>query len=216
VKRHLVPVALAAWIVLAGAALYLAGRASAPAARKGNDVATLRAALDRVNDNLAQMDARLDRLEAARRPAPDPASGPARAGAAAPAATNMSMHTPASVADSEARAAQRLQAMQERLVEDPLSPQWARANEKVIDGFLAADNLRQRQLPIPDFERATCHSHLCRINLGFADDALASQTQEMLLQAIAPSLPHAWTFRLPRPDGTLELVVFAGDGVGDR
>jgi len=216
VKRHLLPFALAAWILLAGAALYLAGRASAPDAGSRNDVAALRAALDRVNENLARVDARLDRLEAVRRPASDPTSRSIRAGAAAPAATNTSMLAPAPVADSEARAAQQLRDMQERLVEDPLSPPWASANEKLIDGFLAAGNLRQRQLPIPDFERATCHSHLCRIDLGFADDALASQTQEMLLQAIAPSLPHARTFRLPRPDGRLELVVFAGDGVGVR
>jgi hypothetical protein len=47
--------------------------------------------------------------------------------------------------------------------------------------------------------------------MTFPDPAQASRTQEMLLLAIAPSLPSAQTYLLPRADGSVEMVIFAGD-----
>ena len=47
--------------------------------------------------------------------------------------------------------------------------------------------------------------------MDFANPDQASQTQAMLLMEIAPSLPNAATFLLPRPDGTVQMLIFAGD-----
>jgi hypothetical protein len=33
----------------------------------------------------------------------------------------------------------------------------------------------------------------------------------MLLTEIAPTLPNAVTFQVPRPDGSTDLLIFAGD-----
>lgn len=173
----------------------------------------LAAALERMNDNQDRLAQRLDRLESL-----------LGTSAASLSVRPIAMGTPGtnnganrnnglalSLADQQALAAKQRLDMEDRLISDPLSPQWAMANEKVIGSFLSAENLARQQLPVPKAFQAQCHSHLCRISMNFADDAQASQTQAMLLMDIAPNLSSAQTFMVPRPDGTVDMVIFAGD-----
>ena len=51
---------------------------------------------------------------------------------------------------------------------------------------------------------------MCRISLRYPDESAAIAAQASLLQAIAPGLPDAQSFFLPQPDGSVELLVFAG------
>ena len=202
-------------VLLAGSAWWVANRLPARRAPASPPSAELVAALDGINEKLDRLSDRIDRLEAKQgrtvgtRPGtaanPRPATNSPDAGIAAP--------SPEALA---ARAAEQLRDMEARLVSDPLSPAWASRNEIAIGKLLSADSLKQKGLPIPEASATRCQSHLCRIAMTFPDPEQASRTQEMLLLGIASSLPSAQTYLLPRADGSVEMVIFAGDAESVR
>jgi hypothetical protein len=209
-RRHRLPV-VAGIVLLAGSLGWILHGVPArpvPAAPVSTDGA---AALDGINDKLDRLSDRIDRIEAEQRRAAAAGSyaRPVDAGKSGLA----TMPSPQAL---EARAAEQLRTMEARLVGDPLSPAWASSNEDAIGNLLSAGNLTRQHLPVPEASAARCQSHLCRISMTFPDEAQASRTQEMLLMAIAPSLPSAQTYVLPRPDGSIEMVIFAGDPVSVR
>lgn len=104
-----------------------------------------------------------------------------------------------------------LRQVEDRFLADPLAPEWAQRNEKVITGFLAAPNLRGLNLVVPLGQRVECHSTMCRIALLFPDVDAAAQVHERLVLSIGESLPMAQAFTVNHEDGRIELVVFAGD-----
>jgi hypothetical protein len=204
-----------AWIVVASLVLLAAvvvavaltrSRAGAPA-----DDARVLAAVERIAQAQARQDERLARLEARVAPMPGaPPMGatlPAGAPRAAPGPTGNG--APQDPAAMEAHLQAQLHALDDRLVSEPLSPQWAKANEQAIGRFLAPANLARENVPAPSASEASCKSRLCRIRLTFADEQQAGQTQTSLLMAIADGLPHAQSFLLPRKDGGVDLVVYA-------
>lgn len=201
-------VGLAILAVVVGIVLYQRGHAGPP---PGSE-AGIAAALERIASNQDALAQRLDRIESV-----GPQSGhmpQQRLGSPGAAGPN-GQHGPSSPAGSTANqqastAAQQL-TMENRLVSDPMSPEWAASNEKVVANFMLPKNLAQAQLPAPRSFQSKCHSHLCRISMVFADEAQANQTQAMLLMEIAQSLPAARTFTVDKPDGSVELVMFAGD-----
>jgi hypothetical protein len=212
--RNSVQHALAGLVVFASFLIFGFGRGTVagPAANNDQQLAT---AIDRIEDNQAKLAERLDRLESRYAPSGSP-SLPARAfvpdgspsTAAAPGGSGGMKLSPA---EQEALAAKQRHDMEDRLISDPVAPQWAAANEKTIGDFLSRDNLSKQQLPAPSAYRVECRSHLSRISMTFADDAQASQTQAMLLMGIGQSLPSAQTFLVPQSDGSVEMLVFAGD-----
>jgi len=212
-NRNVLIVGVLTLSVLVFLAVFGVGRAKVPG--MGSDSNTdLTAAIQRINDNQDRLAQRLDRLESLygmsgagyRGTRPVAPGFPGASKGSSP--NNGSTMSPA---DAEALAARQRLDLEDRLISDPLAPQWAASNEKVIGNFLSADNLAKQQLPVPKAFQAQCHSHLCRVSMKFADDAQASQTQAMLLMEIAPGLPNAQTFLLPQPDGSVEMLVFAGD-----
>jgi hypothetical protein len=202
-------------VFLAGSAWWVANGLPARRAAASPPSAELVAALDGINGKLDRLSDRMDRLEAEQgRPVglrPGNAANP-RPATNSP---NADVATPSPEA-LEARASELLRNMEARLVSDPLSPAWASRNEIAIEKLLSADSLKQKRLPIPEASATRCQSHLCRIAMTFPDPAQASRTQEMLLLAIAPSLPSAQTYLLPRADGSVEMVIFAGDAESVR
>jgi hypothetical protein len=212
-NRNFLLVGLMTLAAVAVLAVFAFGRAKAP--RMGSDAnADLAAAIERINDKQDQLAQRLDRLESLYGMSGAGYRGTRPVASGIPGASNGSSPnngSPISPGNEQAMAAKQRLDMEDRLISDPLAPQWAAGNEKVIGNFLSADNLAKQQLPVPKAFQAQCHSHLCRISMKFADDAQASQTQAMLLMEIAPGLPNAQTFLLPQPDGSVEMLIFAGD-----
>jgi hypothetical protein len=104
-----------------------------------------------------------------------------------------------------------LRRVENRFLADPLVPEWAQRNEKVIGDFLAARNLRALNLVVPLEQRVECHSTMCRIALLFPDIDAATQVHERLVLSIGESLPMAQAFTVVHDDGRIELVTFAGD-----
>lgn len=159
--------------------------------------------------SLAAIDQRLDQLES-RGGIRAVAPGIATPASARAVARMNRARAPLSEAEMETRYVAKLRALEDRLVSDPLKPAWAATNEKRIAEALAASSLNARKLPVPSSSSARCQSHLCRISMVFPDEQSAADTEAMLLMEIAVSLPHALTFMLPRSDGTVEMVIFAG------
>jgi hypothetical protein len=205
----------AAWLALGLATLALvAWIALRPAHAPGDDGAAIRAALARIERAQAQQEARLARLE--RRIAPGgpttaAGAGAARAGAATRAGNGTRGNgTPPDPAQAAAQQQAQLRALDDRLVAEPLAAGWATAQERAVDAFLAPASLARERLSPPRSRETRCQSRLCRIRLTYDDEATAVAAQVPLLQAIAPGLPHARSFLLPRSGGGVDLVIFAG------
>jgi hypothetical protein len=203
-----------AWIALAVATLALVaflGLRPDAATVPATDADALAAAMARIEQAQARQDARLARLES--RIAPG-AAAPARVGARGPAVAgngnargNGTMPDPA-----QALAVQQsqLRALENRLVSEPLAAGWAQAQERNVAAFFAPARLAQEGLPAPRAREARCQSRLCRIRVRYDDGATALVAQAALLRAIAPTLPHAQTFVVEQPDGSVELLLYAG------
>jgi hypothetical protein len=202
-------------VLVAGSAWWVANRLPARSAAAAPPSAELVAALDGINERLDRLSDRIDRLEAEQGRTVGSQPGNAANPRPATSSPNAGVSTPSPEA-LEARAAEQLRDMEARLVGDPLSPAWSSQNELAIGRLLSADSLKQKQLPIPEASATRCQSHLCRIAMTFPDPEQASRTQEMLLLAIASSLPSAQTYLLPRADGSVEMVIFAGDAESVR
>ena len=194
-------VALVAWIALRPQI--------SPAADEG---AAIRATLERIERAQAQQDERLARLE--RRIAPVAVGVPLARNAVSPANVRGQPGRGNGALPDPARAAAQQQAkvrsLDDRLISEPLSAAWAAQQERRVEAFLAPASLRQEGLPAPSARETRCQSRMCRIRLGYPDEATALAAQAALVQAIAPGLPHARSFVLERPDGGADLLVYAG------
>jgi hypothetical protein len=206
----------AAWIALGLAALALAAWIAlrprpAPA---GDDAAAIRTALERIERNQAQQAERLARLE--RHVAPGSAVVPLARGdgtgavATRPGTAAHGNGAPLDPVQAMAKQQAKLRALDDRLVSEPLAASWAGEQEKRVDAFLSPANLAREGLPAPGTHEARCQSHLCRIRLGYADEATALAAQAALVQSLAQTLPNARSFVVARPDGGVDLVVYAG------
>ena len=197
-------------VVCLAIALGVAWLARGGGARDGGDQAAVLAAIERVAATQERQEERLARLEAQRggnvsgndKPLPGrnavPGANPGPAG-----------NERIDPAVAEARFQAQLRALEDKLVSEPLSARWATAQEKTVAQFLAPAHLKRENLPAPSSSETRCQSRLCRIRMTFADAQQAEQTQGALLMGIADGLPHAQSFLLPRPDGGVDLVMFA-------
>jgi len=195
---------------LAALALFYSLKGGHAAKLGNNDIDDLKASIERIADAQTALSQRLDRIEyrAGTGTAALPPAIPFNAGLARPADGNESK---LSAAQRAALQANSVHALEDLMVRDPLSPQWASANEKTIGDFLDPGNLARQQLPVPKDAQTECHSHLCRISMTFPDPQQASRTESMLLLQIAPNMPNAQTVMVPQPDGSVQMLVFAGD-----
>ncbi|MGH8028750.1 MAG: hypothetical protein ACREO3_02330 [Arenimonas sp.] len=205
----------AAWLALGlGTLALVAWIALRPVGAPSDDGAAIRASLERIEHTQAQQAERLARLERHVAPGGSVATYPGRVGAGGGVARSGNVPrtngAPLDPVQAMARQQAQLRSLEDRLVRDPLSATWAAQQERVVDKFLAPASLAREGLPAPRLHETRCQSHLCRIRLGYADEATALAAQVVLLQAIAPTLPHARSFVLPRPDGGADLLVFAG------
>jgi len=205
--------AVIAGIALVFSILLFAVRNGESSRSAGNDNRELLSAIDRVAATQAELSQRMDRLEYRLGTS---GGAPGRAGMGVPnypavLAGKDPNGRNLSPADRDAMLASSLHVLDDQLVRDPISPQWASANEQAIGNFLSRENLSRQQLPVPKNSKTECHSHLCKISMTYADEAQASQTESMMLAEIGAKLPQAQTLVLPQPDGSVQMIVFAGD-----
>jgi hypothetical protein len=203
----------AAWLALGIAVLALVAWFAlrpAPAFAPARDDATA-AALARIEQAQARQEERLARLEGRVAPGraapPRPGELPGDGRAANRVAGNGAMPDPAQalvIQQSQVRV------LEDRLVSEAPDPAWATRQERAVDAFLAPASLRSEGLPAPSARDTRCQARMCRIRLRYPDEATAVAVQASLLMAIAPGLPDAQSFLLPQPDGSVELLVFAG------
>ena len=195
-------------LLLALVLVGLTRRDRAPAATTSD--AAMLAALERMEAAQQRQDERLARLES--RIAPSGAA-PASSVPAGPNTVGGNANQSAAAFDpgrSDLRRDAQMRALEERLVADPYSAKWATSNEQAVGRFLSSANLAREKLPAPSAAETRCQSHLCRIRLTFADAEQADRTQSSLLMEISPGLPSAMTFVVPRPDGQVDMVIYAG------
>ncbi len=102
-----------------------------------------------------------------------------------------------------------IRAQESRFVAETLAPAWGTRNEARINAFLDKPNLERMKTTVPSQVSARCHSQTCRISMVFKVDDFPDATLLNLLQSIADELPGAATFHVPRPDGSVEVLVFA-------
>ena len=197
-------------VVCLALALGVAWLARSGGARDAGDQAAVLAALERVAAAQERQDERLARLEAQRAGGMSPGGAQLPERRAAPgAAPGPAGNERVDPAVAEARFRAQLRALEDKLVSEPLSARWATAQEKTVAQFLTPANLARENVPAPSSYETRCQSRLCRIRLTFADAQQAEQTQGALLMGIADGLPHAQSFLLPRPDGGVDVVMFA-------
>jgi hypothetical protein len=174
---------------------------------------SLAAALARIEDKQDALAERVARMEALQ------PHDPGERFAYRPAAGANVPGSSASIEDNGRRApspgalppGEQRKQLEARLVGEPLSPAWASTHERAIASLMSPANLAKQQLPAPHGLATRCQSKTCRISMHFADEQQASQTQVLLLMEIAGDLPNARSFLEPAADGSVELVVFAGD-----
>lgn len=98
----------------------------------------------------------------------------------------------------------RVRSLEDRLVSEPVSAQWAANNERTIKTYLASDSLSKSS----DVD-AECRSDICRIRLVVAEPDNVPLTLHGLFSQLNDTLPGAEIFQFPRADGTVEVVVYA-------
>lgn len=96
-----------------------------------------------------------------------------------------------------------------RFVSEPVSPSWAKFNEKQVNTLLQTEALVAEGLEAPIFHDVECRSTLCRLDLVARDQLLMELTQLRVLQGISDSLGTAYLFHEPQADGTVVLVMYA-------
>jgi hypothetical protein len=98
----------------------------------------------------------------------------------------------------------RVRSLEDRLVSEPVSAQWAASNERAITTYLASDASSKSS----DVD-AECRSDICRIRLVVAEPDNVPLTLHGLFSQLSDTLPGAEIFQFPRADGTVEVVVYA-------
>ena len=201
--KNVLPVAAVLLLLLAGWA------AIKSIARPSASEAAMLQSLDRLADGQAQLLARLEKLESVsggRRTA-RPVSAGRGAGNQFSAQDQSGVQN--QVPSAQQARGNEILTHESRFVAETLTPAWATRNEGRINAFLSKANLSRMKTTAPSRVSSRCHSPICRISMVFEVDDFPDGTLLNLYQSIADELPDAAIFHVPRPDGSVEVLVFA-------
>lgn len=88
--------------------------------------------------------------------------------------------------------------------------EWASRQEEVIlDAIVGHPNDGFGEIE-PDRVEIDCRSSMCRMRLDFSDEVEAGHMQQKLGLGLRGDVSAARTFYLPRPDGGLDMILYAG------
>jgi hypothetical protein len=114
---------------------------------------------------------------------------------------------------TEEQAAQRqagIVALDQKLRSEPMDPDWAFEQQAVIRKAIAGTPGDGFNASVPDNMDAVCRSSMCRISMVYKDEEDAAQMHGRLTLGLGGAISTARTFFVPRSDGGVEMVVFAG------
>lgn len=105
----------------------------------------------------------------------------------------------------------RVQSLENKMVSQPVSPQWAARNEKAIMQYVASGMAQDFPGGISNAD-AECRTDICRIKLVVANDVDVALALHGLFSHVNDALPSSELYEFPRPDGTVDVVVYAAAG----
>ncbi|TNJ33961.1 hypothetical protein [Arenimonas terrae] len=146
----------------------------------------------------AELNAKLDRLAAHLERGASP-SAPRRS-------------PPAPVLDLEAAAAKSRDVraeLEQSVLSEPVSPQWALETSRSIEAALASADIREIGAEPPLGQTIECRSTMCRIEMVFSNPDHAIDAGTVLNMGIADRLPYTRAVRDTLPDGSTQMIVYA-------
>ena len=211
---------IAAAIAAAALIAYLAwsaGRASNPALDAAGTVGSFSSAPESQNERLDRLDQRLDRLESLLARQAGRPNTPAMIGNAAIDAHAVHQHEASLTPEQQEQQLQlAMNQMESKFLTEPVVSAWSSSTEGAIANSFSPKNLSALGAPSPRSQQTSCRSSTCRIQVTYADDAQADIGQQFLLYDITARLPVTSVFRVPQPDGSVAMVIYASGGNGRR
>jgi hypothetical protein len=104
-----------------------------------------------------------------------------------------------------ARVASSISLLDDRLRNEPVSPEWAYRSQRHIEAFFSPTHLAQEGIAPPLAMKTTCHSATCRVSALYSDETAAQDASQMLTLHAADGLPYGAVMPRRLDDGTLEL-----------
>lgn len=125
--------------------------------------------------------------------------------------------TPIRPADLEAhrqeKAIQQQKAMvmlDDRLRQQSIDYKWAKEQEAAIMSAIVGMPNDGFDVIEPDNVQTDCRTDLCRVRMDFSDEMMAAQMQIKFTMGLRGPIATARTFFVNRPDGGMDLVIYAG------
>ncbi len=103
-------------------------------------------------------------------------------------------------------------AMASRFAAEKSDPAWSGTHEKDLAALLDSDPMRDAGVKSENF-RADCRSTMCRIQVDFPDQGMASDWLQLYMGSVGDRLPVATAHQIRNPDGTVRIEIY---GVGRK
>lgn len=100
--------------------------------------------------------------------------------------------------------------LDDRLRQQPIDYKWAKEQEAAIMSAIVGVPNDGFDVIEPDRVQAECRTDLCRVRMDFSDEMMAAQMQTKFTMGLRGPIATARTFFVNRPDGGLDLVIYAG------
>lgn len=113
---------------------------------------------------------------------------------------------------TQARNKERNAAMASRFAAEKSDPAWSGTHEKDLAALLDSDPMRDAGVKSENF-RADCRSTMCRIQVDFPDQGMASDWLQLYMGSVGDRLPVATAHQIRNPDGTVRIEIY---GVGRK
>jgi hypothetical protein len=101
--------------------------------------------------------------------------------------------------------------LDDRLRSESMDPTWARDQEAAILAAVSGDDKDGFPADLPRDMDTQCRSSLCKVTMTFADEEDAYQMQTKLTLGLRGPIATARTFYSVRPDGAMDVIVYAGN-----
>lgn len=96
-----------------------------------------------------------------------------------------------------------------RLRAEPVAPVWAKNTEISVLEAMTSAEAKAAGVALPSDVNVECKSTLCSISATYADDGAAAEAATILAMDISGVLPQTQRRTIYRPDGTVELQIYA-------
>lgn len=114
-------------------------------------------------------------------------------------------------ADEQASRRQaQIVALDQRLRSEQVNQSWASEQEQMIRKAVAGSPSDGFNAPMPTTMEHECRSSICRIRMAYTDEEDAVQMHGRLTLGLGGAIATARTYFVPRGDGGVDMLVYAG------